>query len=95
MKAKMFLAALSLGAQFVHSQTVQVSLPDLFGDHAIVQRDAATAVWGRAAPGETVTVTLGGARAEATTASDGWWTARLDTSKLGDGPLGRATWSSR
>ncbi len=65
----------------------QVSFPDLFKDHAIVQRDAATAVWGRAEPGEQVVVTLGGARASAQTAADGWWLARLDTSKLADGPF--------
>ena len=75
------VAACAVGAQ------AAVSLPDLFGDHALVQRDAATAVWGRGDPGERVTVTLGGARAEATTAADGWWLARLDTSKLKDGPF--------
>lgn len=75
------VAACAVGAQ------AAVSLPDLFGDHALVQRDAATAVWGRGDPGERVTVTLGGARAEATTAADGWWLVRLDTSKLKDGPF--------
>ena len=81
---RMFLcavAACAVGAQ------AAVSLPDLFGDHALLQRDAATAVWGRGDPGERVTVTLGGVRAEATTAADGWWLARLDTSKLKDGPF--------
>ena len=50
------VAACAVGAQ------AAVSLPDLFGDHALVQRDAATAVWGRGDPGERVTVTLGGRR---------------------------------
>ena len=75
------VAACAVGAQ------AAVSLPDLFGDHALLQRDAATAVWGRGDPGERVTVTLGGVRAEATAAADGWWLARLDTSKLKDGPF--------
>ena len=65
----------------------QVSFPGLFSDHAIVQRDAATAVWGRAEPGEQVTVTLGAAQGVATAAADGWWLAKLDTSKLADGPF--------
>ena len=64
-----------------------VSLPDLFGNHAIVQRDAATAVWGRAEPGEGVAVSLGGVTASVTAGVDGWWFARLDTSKLADGPF--------
>ena len=67
------VAACALGVQ------AAVSLPDLFGDHALLQRDAATAVWGHGNPGERVTVKLGGARAEAKTAADGWWIARLDT----------------
>ncbi len=65
----------------------QVSFPDLFKDHAIVQRDAATAVWGRAEPGEQVVVTLGSACACVSAAADGWWLAKLDTSKLADGPF--------
>ena len=65
MKKPLFVAALVLGAQFVHSQAAQVSLPDLFGSHAIVQRAKDTAVWGKAEPGETVTVTLAGVSATA------------------------------
>ena len=87
MKTPFFVAALVLWAQFVHSQAAQVSLPDLFGDHAIVQRANDTAVWGKAEPGETVTVTLACVSATARAADDGWWLARLDTSSLGDGPF--------
>ena len=87
MKKPLFVAALVLGAQFVHSQAAQVSLPDLFGSHAIVQRAKDTAVWGRAEPGETVTVTLAGVSATARAGDDGWWLARLDTSILVDGPF--------
>ncbi len=67
--------------------SAQVTLPDLFGSHAIVQRAKDTAVWGKATPGETVTVTLAGVSATARAAGDGWWLARLDTSNLGDGPF--------
>jgi len=69
------------------SASAQVSFPDLFKDHAIVQRDAATAVWGRAEPGESVSVSLGGSTASARTAADGWWFTTIDTSKLSDGPF--------
>ena len=67
--------------------SADVSLPDLFGDHAIVQRSATTAVWGRETAGKSVTVTLGGVSAAAKAGADGWWLAKLDTSKLGDGPF--------
>ena len=65
MKTTHLLAILAFAPLLASAQQAQMKLPDLFGDHAIVQRSGATAVWGRAAPGETVTVTLGGARAEA------------------------------
>ena len=64
-----------------------VTMPDLFADHAIVQRAKDTAVWGKATPGETVTVMLADVSATARAEDDGWWLARLDTSGLGDGPF--------
>ncbi len=64
-----------------------VSFPQLFGNHAIVQRSAATAIWGRAEPGEEVEVTLGTVSAKARAEADGWWLARLDTTSMGDGPF--------
>lgn len=48
-----------------------------FHDHAVLQRDAAIPIWGSAAPGSAVVVTLGGRRAEVKTASDGRWLVRL------------------
>src|SRR4051812_44379535 len=38
-------------------------LDPMFADHALVQRDRPIAVWGKAAPGETVAVSLGARRA--------------------------------
>ena len=84
LKGGVALAALAACAGI--EATAEVTLPDLFGDHAIVQRAADTAIWGRAEPGEIVTVKLADVSASARTATDGWWLARLDTSKLGDGP---------
>src|SRR5687768_3393022 len=43
-----------------------VALPALFGPHMVVQRDRPVRVWGTAAAGESVSVELAGARAEAT-----------------------------
>ena len=74
-------------AACVFGATAQVTLPDLFGSHAIVQRAKDTAVWGKADPGETVTVTLADVSSTAKAGDDGWWLARLDTSKLADGPF--------
>ncbi len=71
----------SLGAR------ADVSLPPLFGDHAILMRGASTAVWGQASKGEKVIVTLAGRSAETVAPDDGWWTVRLDLTGVGDGPF--------
>ncbi|MDR1304554.1 MAG: sialate O-acetylesterase [Verrucomicrobiales bacterium] len=52
-----------------------VQLDPLFTDHAVLQRGAATPVFGTASPGETITLTLGAATARATADRDGNWTA--------------------
>ena len=54
-----------------------VSLPSVFSDHAVLQRDAPLPVFGRADPGEAVTVTLAGLRAEARADASGRWSATL------------------
>ncbi len=64
-----------------------VTLPAVLSTHAVLQRTTATPVWGRANPGEDVTVSLGEARASATTGADGRWRVALDLSGSAVGPL--------
>ena len=52
-------------------------LHPLFTDHMVLQRDAATAVWGWTQPGEEVTVTLAGKTAVGTADAQGKWMVRL------------------
>ncbi len=66
---------------------MHLTLPDIFSDHAVLQRSARTPVWGTAAPGETVALTLGDLHASATAGADGKWRADLDLSKADDGPF--------
>ena len=47
----LFLVALPLAAE--------VTLPAIFSDHAVLQRDKPLPVWGKAAPGERVEVPTG------------------------------------
>ena len=65
-----------------------VSLFPLFFDYAVLQASDRVPVWGRATPGESVAVTLGGeqVRATALAGADGKWTVTLDLSHLGAGP---------
>ncbi|MEB2785661.1 sialate O-acetylesterase [Algoriphagus persicinus] len=54
-----------------------VSLPLLFGDGMVVQREAAISVWGRGVPGENVRVSLAGAVTSGTVEADSTWTLQL------------------
>jgi sialate O-acetylesterase len=54
-----------------------VTPASLFSDHMVVQQGMPVPVWGRATPGERVTVTLGGQSGSADAAADGKWMVRL------------------
>jgi sialate O-acetylesterase len=58
----------------------EVKLPAIFGDHMVLQGGAKLPVWGTAAPGEAVTVTLGADSAKATADASGKW--RVDLNPL-------------
>lgn len=64
----------------------EVTLPSLFSEHAVLQRDVPIPVWGWAAPDEKVTVTLGEESKTATPDADGKWRVQFDARKAG-GPL--------
>ncbi|MFA6286529.1 MAG: sialate O-acetylesterase [Opitutaceae bacterium] len=64
-----------------------VSLNALFSDHAVLQKSDNVPVWGKADPGESVTVTLDKASAKTTAGPDGKWKARLDLKATGQGPF--------
>ena len=60
-----------------------VTLPALFGDHMMLQRDRPVRVWGKAAPGETVTVKAPGQTVAAVADEDGRWSLFLEPMKAG------------
>lgn len=60
-----------------------VSLGSIFSDHMVLQRGEPVRVWGRAAPGETVTVTLDGQEATAEAGEDGYWQAEFQPHEAG------------
>lgn len=65
------------------SASAQVTLSPLFTDHAVLERNKPIPVWGNAAPGEKVEITLGPSHASATADGNGAWHAVLP--KLGAG----------
>ena len=57
----------------------KLSLSSLFTDHAVLQRDIAVAVWGKAEPGLKVVVQFAGQEKPATADKDGKWSVKLDS----------------
>jgi sialate O-acetylesterase len=74
-----------IGAAPVPAQSTAL-LSDLFQDHAVLQRERPIAVWGRAAAGEFVTVSLAGASVRAQADAAGSWSALLPAMSAG-GPF--------
>ncbi len=70
-------AALALALFAAPSAAHAQLLHPLFQDHAVLQRDRPISVWGDAAPGVPVTVTLGSRTAEARSDSSGHWRIEL------------------
>jgi sialate O-acetylesterase len=60
-----------------------VTLPAVLSDHMVLQRDTAVPIWGRAAPGEKVTVAIAGQTKAATADAKGAWMVTLDALKAG------------
>jgi len=63
-----------------------VQLPRIFSDNMLLQRGVEAPIWGKADPGEKVTVTLGDERASATADENGRWMAKLAPLEAG-GPF--------
>lgn len=55
-----------------------VKLPNIFGDHMVLQRGQKNKVWGIADAGEAVTVSIDGQSHKATAGADGAWSVMLD-----------------
>lgn len=74
-----FIAGCATTPKTIQSPTLtaEVRLADLFTDHMVLQRDRKVPVWGWAAPGDRITVTLGEKKVTAKTGNDGQWMARL------------------
>jgi len=73
---------------FFPSASIQaaVSLNNLFGDHMVLQQGIRNKVWGKAKPGENVTVSLAGQSHSTTAGDDGSWSIHLDAINAYGGP---------
>ena len=62
-----------------------VKLPPVISDHMVLQRDAAVPIWGTAAPGEQVAVSIAGQTKAATADAKGNWKVSIDPLKTAEG----------
>ncbi len=79
------LFALAAAAGLAPAARADVTPHPLFTNDMVLQRDADVPVWGLAAPGEEVTVTVGEASAKAKAGDDGKWSAKLPAQKAANG----------
>ena len=77
------LKSLALFAVAAPSCYADVSVPSLFSDHMVLQRDKPIQIWGRATPGEAVNVKLDGKTAEAIADDAGEWNVSLPAMSAG------------
>ena len=70
----------------VASARSEVKLPSLLADHMVVQRELPVHIWGKASPGEPVTVDFHGASRSATADDNGLWSVYLPSVDAG-GPF--------
>ncbi len=80
LRSKLRTFALAISACLVSAQAVvaDVSLPNIFGDHMVLQRDQKNRVWGKANAGEQVTVKIAAQVKQATANAEGQWSVELD-----------------
>ncbi|MBI3881698.1 MAG: hypothetical protein HY301_16740 [Verrucomicrobia bacterium] len=67
------------------SARADVKLPPVISDHMVLQHDVAAPIWGTAAPGEAVTVSIAGQTKTATADAKGNWKVTLDPLKIAEG----------
>ncbi|MEA2736202.1 MAG: sialate O-acetylesterase [Humisphaera sp.] len=68
----------------VEVDVAALKLPAMFSDHMVLQREMEVPVWGKATPGQTVTVEYAGKKVEATADEKGDWATKLPPLKVGN-----------
>lgn len=64
-----------------------ITLPAIFQDGMVLQKSATTPIWGKATPGEMISVTLGNLVEETKADAAGNWRVALDLASIGQGPF--------
>jgi len=78
---------IAVASALLYRAAADVTLPAIFSEHMVLQKADSVPIWGKAAPGETVTVTLDSKTGRATADSDGKWKTALDLKAAAAGPF--------
>jgi sialate O-acetylesterase len=62
---------------FVSQASAELRVSPMFGDHMVLQRELPVSVWGKADPGETITVRFAGQETNTRAGEDGKWILQL------------------
>ena len=82
-----FALTLAIGLQATNGKaTADITLPKIFSDHMVLQRNSEVPVWGTAAPGEKLKIKLDQVEYTATATGDGNWSTNVRTGDAG-GPF--------
>lgn len=76
-KAFSFLVLVFLCGTFSARLSAELSMPHIFADHMVLQRNEAINLWGSASPKEKVTVELNGQKTSVRADASGKWYATL------------------
>jgi sialate O-acetylesterase len=86
-KRILFLLSMGLACFSISTPAMAaVTMPGLFSDHMVVQRNMEVPVWGTDTANQSITVKLGTQQATGTAGTDGKWTVRLPAQDAG-GPF--------
>ena len=67
----------------VTASRAEVTLPNIFGDHMVLQREQSNPVWGSADPGQAIAVRIGGQTHETVADANGAWRIELEPLEVG------------
>lgn len=83
---EIFLVCFLVGIPLGMNLDAEVSLPDIFGEHMVLQQGNTLPIWGKAASGEKVTVCFAGQVAQTFAAENGSWRVTLRPVAVTDSP---------
>ncbi len=75
---QMVLLCLAVLLLFTQNSYAKASVPRVFSDNMVLQRELPVPIWGWAKPGESIRVTFAGQKKRSVAAEDGSWMVRLD-----------------